>query len=99
MLDPFVNGRGYAPGSPGGGALGFAPDQQASLPDDVALAYASILGKAQPKPTFDQRWTTWGAAFGGSNATNGDPAAGSNNTRRARSVLPAARTTTSHRTR
>jgi hypothetical protein len=64
MLDPFVNGRGYAPGLAGGGALGFAPDQQTSLPDDVALAYASIL-KAPPKPTFDQRWSTWGTGFGG----------------------------------
>jgi uncharacterized protein with beta-barrel porin domain len=79
MLDPFVNGRGYAPGLAGGGALGFAPDQQTSLPDDVALAYASIL-KAPPKPTFDQRWSTWGTGFGGSNTTSGDPAVGSNNT-------------------
>jgi uncharacterized protein with beta-barrel porin domain len=80
MLDPFVNGRGYAPGAPGGGALGFAPDQQESLPPDVALAYASIF-KAPPKPTFDQRWSVWGSAFGGSNTTNGDPVAGSNTTR------------------
>jgi Autotransporter beta-domain len=79
MLDPFVNGRGYAPGPAGGGALGFAPDEQASLPDDVALAYASIL-KAPPKPAFDQRWSTWGTGFGGSNTTSGDPAVGSNNT-------------------
>ena len=36
MLDPFVDGR---TGSPGGGALGFAPDQPASFPPDIALAY------------------------------------------------------------
>ena len=79
MLDPFVNGRGYAPGGPGGGsALGFAPDEQTSLPPDVALAYASILNKAPPKPTFDQRWTAWGSAFGGNNSANGNATVGSN---------------------
>jgi hypothetical protein len=90
MLDPFVNGRGYAPGATSGGnALGFAPDEQTSLPPDVALAYASILGKApapsHPSPAsgggsgwgFDQRWSAWGAAFGGSNTTSGDPTVGS----------------------
>jgi autotransporter-associated beta strand protein len=71
MLDPFVNGR---TGSSGGGALGFAPDQPASFPPDIALAYDSVL-KAPPKPAgFDQRWTAWGAAYGGSSNTNGDPA-------------------------
>jgi uncharacterized protein with beta-barrel porin domain len=83
MLDPFVNGRGG--GNSGGGAIGFAPEQT-TLPPDVALAYASILTKA-PSPAngggsgwgLDQRWTTWGSAFGGSNSANGDPAAGSTN--------------------
>lgn len=78
MLDPFVYGRG-GPAS-GGGPLGFAPDQEASSPPDVALAYAGVL-KAPPKPaaSFDQRWTVWGASFGGSGTANGDPAIGSNN--------------------
>jgi autotransporter-associated beta strand protein len=71
MLDPFVDGR---TGSSGGGALGFAPDQPASFPPEVALAYDSVL-KAPPKPAgFDQRWTAWGAAYGGSSNTSGDPA-------------------------
>jgi Autotransporter beta-domain len=74
MLNPFVNGRGYAPGNAGSGSpLGFAPDRQADLPDDVTLAYTSILGKAPPKQSFDQRWSVWGAGFGGSNTSNGDP--------------------------
>jgi uncharacterized protein with beta-barrel porin domain len=78
MLDPFVDGRfGFAPG--GGGAIGFAPDQENALPSDIALAYASILNKAPPKPVFDQRWTAWGAVFGGSSNTSGNPTAGSNN--------------------
>jgi uncharacterized protein with beta-barrel porin domain len=78
MLDPFVNGRGNVGG--GGPALGFAPDQQANLPPDIALAYASILTKAPP-PSFEQRWSAWGSAYGGANNANGDPATGSNNVR------------------
>jgi Autotransporter beta-domain len=77
MLDPFVNGRGGV-GS-GSAAIGFAPDQQTNLPPDVALAYASILTKAPRLPTFEQRWSAWGSAFGGSNTANGDAAAGSSN--------------------
>jgi autotransporter-associated beta strand protein len=75
MLDPFVNGRGGS-GS-GGGASGFAPDQTASFPPDVALAYNAIL-KAPPKEKFEQRWTAWGASFGGYNKTDGDPTVGTN---------------------
>ena len=74
MLDPFVNGRSNV-----GLGLGFAPEEQASLPPDIALAYASILTKAPPAPIFEQRWTTWGSAYGGANTATGNPAAGSNN--------------------
>jgi uncharacterized protein with beta-barrel porin domain len=75
MLDP----SGYGAGSGGsGGALGFAPDQDASLPPDIALAYAGLL-KAPPQQTFAQRWTAWGTGFGGSASSNGDPTIGSNN--------------------
>ena len=76
MLDPFVYGRG-GPAS-GGGPLGFAPDQQASFPPDVALAYAGLL-KAPPRQAFDQRWTVWGAGFGGSGTAKGDLVVGSSN--------------------
>jgi len=76
MLDPFVAGRNGVGG--GSGALGFAPEQEADFPSDIALAYDAIL-KAPPKPaTLDQRWTAWGTAYGGSDKTNGDPAVGSN---------------------
>ena len=30
-------------------------------------------------PSFDQRWTVWGASYSGSSTTNGDPVVGSNN--------------------
>ena len=73
MLDPFVDGRSGMAGA-GGPALGFAPERE-DLPDDIALAYSSVL-KAPPAkaPGFEQRWTVWGGAYGGSNRTSGDPA-------------------------
>ncbi len=72
MLDPFVDGRSSVGGA-NGPALGFAPERE-ELPDDIALAYAKLL-KAPPKPaTFEQRWSVWGAGYGGSNRTSGDPA-------------------------
>lgn len=73
MFDQSMAGRGNAGG---GGPLGFAPDQPASFPSDIALAYDSVL-KAPPKVTIDERWTVWGAAFGGASKTDGDPAVGS----------------------
>jgi outer membrane autotransporter protein len=70
MLDPFVDGRS---GMGGGGAIGFAPERE-ELPDDIARAYAKML-KEPPKPiTFEQRWSVWGAGYGGSNRTSGDVA-------------------------
>jgi autotransporter-associated beta strand protein len=73
MLDPFVDGRSGVAGA-NGPALGFAPERE-DLPDDIALAYSSVL-KAPPAkaPTFEQRWSVWGGAYGGSNRTSGDPA-------------------------
>jgi uncharacterized protein with beta-barrel porin domain len=76
VLDPSIDGRSGH--QSGGGALGFAPDQQENLPPDIALAYAGLL-KAPPQQNFDRRWTAWGTAFGGSGTTDGDPAVGSNN--------------------
>jgi len=68
MLDPFVDGRGQALG---GSAIGFAPERQ-ELRDDVALAYAKILKEPPKPPSFEQRWSVWGAGYGGSNRTTGD---------------------------
>ena len=73
MLDPFVDGRSGIAGA-SGPALGFAPEREA-LPEDIALAYASVLkAPVMRAPTFEQRWTAWGGAYGGSNRTSGDPA-------------------------
>jgi uncharacterized protein with beta-barrel porin domain len=54
-----------------GPALPFAPQRADAFPSDVALAYAAVL-KAPPM-VHAPRWTTWGAAFGGSTTTRGDP--------------------------
>lgn len=74
MLDPFVDGRIAGPGGP----IGFAPDQEAAFPSDIALAYAGVL-KAPPPATFTQRWTAWGSAFGGGEFAQGNAVIGSNN--------------------
>jgi hypothetical protein len=90
MLDPFVDGRSCGGGLSrvfdpfrqqrdcgDRQASGFAPDQPASFPPDIALAYAGIL-KAPPA-LFAPRWTAWGSGFGGTSTTSGNAAVGSNN--------------------
>ena len=78
MLDPFVEGRlGAGVGTVSGQAMAFAPNEAASLPPDVALAYASVLGT--PPPSFAPHWTTWGTSYGGGNWTVGNTAIGSSN--------------------
>ncbi len=72
MLDPFVDGRSGVGGA-GGPALGFAPERE-PVPDDVALAYSSVLKAPPQASTFGQRWSVWGGAYGGANRTSGDPA-------------------------
>jgi len=74
MLDPFAEGGGNA----GGPAQRFAQDAQASLPADISRAYARLL-KAPATPSFDQRWSVWGKAYGGSNSASGNAVLGSNN--------------------
>lgn len=50
MLDPFV----YGPSSDAGaGATGFAPEQHASFPPDIALAYGAALKAPPPRA---MRW-------------------------------------------
>jgi uncharacterized protein with beta-barrel porin domain len=88
MLDPAAGGGGVISG---GGANTFAPEQDGSLPEDVALAYAKVLkapraaspsspasGGGSGWASFDQRWTAWGSAFGGTSFIDGNAATGSN---------------------
>jgi uncharacterized protein with beta-barrel porin domain len=84
MLDPFNRGT---TSTPGGGVSGYAAD-------DVASAYAAndsrqrtaaerdayaMFTKAPPA-VFEPRWNVWAAGFGGSQATSGNAAVGSNDT-------------------
>src|SRR5262249_53542076 len=69
LVDPLADGHGGL----GLGALPFAPEQQPLYTPEIANAYASVF-KAPPAPgTIYGRWRAWGAAYGGSASTNGDP--------------------------
>ena len=54
----------------------FAPEKVASWPPDLALAYVRAL--KQPPQSFDQRWSVWGSAFGGTGHVGGNATIGSN---------------------
>ncbi|WP_234681283.1 autotransporter domain-containing protein [Bradyrhizobium monzae] len=82
MTDPFVAGRGDGVSS-GGTPAGYADEQASAYAQKrkPADALAAIYAKAPPRaPTFEQRWSVWAAAFGGSQSTDGNAALGSNNT-------------------
>jgi uncharacterized protein with beta-barrel porin domain len=76
MLDPFVAGRDTGGGGGAGTSNGFAPERQAGLPPNIALAYDSVMPAPRPAD-FDQRWSVWGSGFGGSSTTSGDAVVGS----------------------
>jgi hypothetical protein len=59
-------------------AVAFTDEPPAGFPDDIALAYASALGRSRvpAAPPFVPGWTAWASGYGGYNRTNGDPAAG-----------------------
>jgi hypothetical protein len=98
MLDPFVDGRLGGFGSAGGGAFNFAPEEQDNLPPDIALAYASIINKAPPAPTFDGRWTAWALLMGGPTTPPATRRQGRTTSTPTLSALPAAWIITSART-
>jgi hypothetical protein len=58
--------------------VAFTDEPPAGLPDDIALAYASILkgSRAPAPPPFVPGWTSWASGYGGYSRTNGDPTAG-----------------------
>jgi uncharacterized protein with beta-barrel porin domain len=70
MLDPFVDGRSSGVGA--AGPLGYAPERT------QPAAFASF-DKA-PRADLAQRYSMWGAAYGGSATAKGDPAVGSHDT-------------------
>ncbi len=82
LISDMALGTGGGGGGRNGGATGFAEPDEA-LPSDVALAYRKALkqnSSTQAAPqNFDQRWTAWGAGFGGAANYNGNAVVGSNN--------------------
>ena len=76
MLDPFVDGR--ATGLVDWRRTGFAPEQQAGLPPDIALAYASILTRRRHRPSISagRRGVR---PMAGRISANGDATVGSTN--------------------
>ncbi len=73
LTDPFVAGRGQGPTSGPSAPNGYASTQTSGAARD---AYA-MFTKAPPA-AFEQRWSVWGAGFGGSQTTDGNAALGSN---------------------
>jgi outer membrane autotransporter protein len=78
MVNPFVDGRFGSGGSVGPG-IGFAPNEPPALPQ-AAAAFASAMPVKAAPPTFDQRFSAWGGAYGGSGNVRGDPFVGSSTT-------------------
>jgi autotransporter-associated beta strand protein len=73
MTDPFIDGRGNGGAPQGSGASGYA-----STPDTGAARGAFAMFNKAPVASFEQRWSTWVAGFGGSQTTDGNTAVGSN---------------------
>jgi uncharacterized protein with beta-barrel porin domain len=82
MTDPFIAGRGD-PVSAGGSPNAYASEGDASAYTSDGRkrsdAYA-MFTKAPLAQSYDPRWSVWAAGFGGSQNTDGNTAAGSNNT-------------------
>jgi autotransporter-associated beta strand protein/T5SS/PEP-CTERM-associated repeat protein len=81
MLDPFLENRagGAVANGAGAPALSFTPVGEA----DSALAFAKGLPRKAPPlaPSFEQRWSVWGAGYGGHGSFDGDTVIGSNDLR------------------
>ncbi|UPK06693.1 autotransporter domain-containing protein [Bradyrhizobium sp. 170] len=83
MSDPFVAGRNGGFGG-NAGAIPFAEESAlgyaAKKPRVTRDAFAKFPTKADiaRNDLFDQRWSVWGAAFGGGSNTSGNAALGSN---------------------
>ena len=85
MTDPFVEGRGDVV-APSGSATGYAGEGDALAyaakrgNKSERDAYATMARNAPAADTFAGRWSVWAAAYGGSQATDGNAALGSNST-------------------
>jgi uncharacterized protein with beta-barrel porin domain len=83
MSDPFVAGRNGGFGG-NAGAIPFAQESALGYAVKKPRAARDAFGKFPTKADvarndlFDQRWSVWGAAFGGGSNTSGNAALGSN---------------------
>jgi uncharacterized protein with beta-barrel porin domain len=83
MTDPFVAGRNDGFGG-NAGAIPFAEESALGYAVKKPRAARDAFGKFPTKADvarndlFDQRWSVWGAAFGGGSNTSGNAALGSN---------------------
>ena len=80
LLNPFNQGRnGNVTGGGGSSAYAEAKKTKASPTHDEAMrAFAKAL--KNPEPSFEQRWTTWGGAYGGYASANGNATLGTADT-------------------
>ncbi len=78
MMDPFMDRRGDAAAS--SAALSYADDSDVAGRRRSAQrdAYGMIVKTAPRATAFEQRWSVWGAGFGGSQTTGGNATLGSN---------------------
>jgi uncharacterized protein with beta-barrel porin domain len=83
LTDPFLVGRGGAAGAPGAPAFAAEGDEPSAYAGRRPMREAQVvINKALPSRTasFEQRWSVWGAAYGGSQKTDGNAVVGSNAT-------------------
>ena len=78
MTDPFIDGRGNGGAPQGSGASGYAATQNTGTQGTGAARDACAMFNKAPVASFEQRWSTWVAGFGGSQTTDGNTAVGSN---------------------
>jgi uncharacterized protein with beta-barrel porin domain len=83
MLDPFVNGRGYAGagfGGPPSAMANCASGQPTSTSADMAIFRLSppVAKDCGLRGVYEPRWSAWGSAFGNSGSANGSTSAGTN---------------------
>jgi uncharacterized protein with beta-barrel porin domain len=84
LTDPSLGQRG--PNAPQTGATGYADEASAHASTRKRRngmeqdAYAAMARKAPPRAAFEQRWSVWGAGYGGTQSTSGNVAAGTADT-------------------
>ncbi|MBB1091366.1 autotransporter domain-containing protein [Rhodopseudomonas palustris] len=74
LTDPFSNGRAPVDQTPG--AMSYAAGGTDARSNSARDAHA-MMTKAVARPSFEPRWVTWAAGFGGAQTTDGNATLGS----------------------